>query len=106
MPFNISNPVLFYNKKMFAAAGLDPEKPPVSLDELRADSEAIVYSGAATYGLALDSGFDCGGGWYIEQWFAKAGEFYADNENGRTARATKVLYNNPTGSRCSRSCNR
>ena len=64
MPFNISNPVLFYNKKMFAAAGLDPEKPPVSLDELRADSEAIVSSGAAKYGLALDSGFDSGGGWY------------------------------------------
>lgn len=97
MPFNISNPVLFYNKKMFAAAGLDPEKPPVSLDDLRADSQAIVTSGAAKYGLALDSGFDSGGGWYIEQWFAKAGEFYADNQNGRSARATQVLYNNATG---------
>jgi sn-glycerol 3-phosphate transport system substrate-binding protein len=97
MPFNISNPVLFYNKKMFVAAGLDPDKPPVSLEELRADSEAIVKSGAAKYGLALDSGFDSGGGWYIEQWFAKAGEFYADNQNGRAARATKVLYDNATG---------
>ncbi|MEY2446087.1 MAG: sn-glycerol 3-phosphate transport system substrate-binding protein [Ilumatobacteraceae bacterium] len=97
MPFNISNPVLFYNKRMFAAAGLDPEKPPVSLDELRADSEAIVRAGVAKYGLALDSGFDSGGGWYIEQWFAKAGEFYADHQNGRTARATQVLYNNATG---------
>ena len=97
MPFNISNPVLFYNKKVFAAAGLDPEKPPTSLEELRADSEAIINSGAAKYGLALDSGFDSGGGWYIEQWFAKAGEFYADNQNGRSARATKVLYDNPTG---------
>ena len=97
IPFNISNPVLFYNKKTFVAAGLDPDKPPVSLDEMRADSDAIVKSGAATYGLALDSGFDSGGGWYIEQWFAKAGEFYADNQNGRAARATKVLYDNPTG---------
>ena len=69
----------------------------MSLDDLRADSEAIVSSGAARYGLALDSGFDSGGGWYIEQWFAKAGEFYADNENGRAARATQVLYNNATG---------
>jgi len=97
MPFNISNPVLYYNKGMFKLAGLDPEKPPVSLDDLRADSAAIVQSGAAKYGLALDSGFDSGGGWYIEQWFAKAGEFYADNHNGRSARATQVLYNNPTG---------
>jgi len=97
IPFNISNPVLFYNKKMFTAAGLDPEKPPVSLDDMRADSQALVSSGAATYGVALDSNFDSGGGWYIEQWFAKAGEFYADNQNGRAARATKVLYNNDTG---------
>jgi sn-glycerol 3-phosphate transport system substrate-binding protein len=97
MPFNVSNPVLFYNKRMFTAAGLDPEKPPVSLDDVRADSQAIVASGAAKYGLALDTGFDSGGGWYIEQWFAKAGQFYADNENGRTARATQVLYNDDTG---------
>jgi sn-glycerol 3-phosphate transport system substrate-binding protein len=97
IPFNISNPVLFYNKKVFVAAGLDPDKPPVSLDDMRAYSDAIVKSGAATYGLALDSGFDSGGGWYIEQWFAKAGEFYADNQNGRAARATKVLYDNATG---------
>ena len=33
-------PGAVYNKKMFAAAGLDPDKPPVSLDELRADSAA------------------------------------------------------------------
>jgi sn-glycerol 3-phosphate transport system substrate-binding protein len=97
MPFNISNPVLFYNKRMFAAAGLDPNKPPVSLDEMRSDSEAIVKSGVAKYGVALDSGFDSGGGWYLEQWFAKAGVFYSDNQNGRTARATQVVYNNPTG---------
>ena len=97
MPFNISNPVLIYNKKMFVAAGLDPDEPPQSLEDLRAASEAIVSSGAAKYGLSLDSGFDSGGGWYIEQWFAKAGEFYADNQNGRTARATKVLYDNDTG---------
>jgi len=97
MPFNISNPVLFYNKKMFTAAGLDPAKPPASLDDMRADSQALVTSGAAKYGVALDSNFDSGGGWYIEQWFAKAGEFYADNQNGRAARATKVLYDNDTG---------
>jgi sn-glycerol 3-phosphate transport system substrate-binding protein len=97
MPFNISNPVLFYNKRVFQAAGLDPDKPPTSLDELEAFSKQIVDSGAAKYGLALESGFDSGGGWYVEQWFCKAGEFYVDGDNGRTSRATKVLYNNQTG---------
>ncbi len=97
MPFNISNPVLFYNKRVFEAAGLDPNKPPTSLDELRSMSEQIVSSGAAKYGLAVESGFDSGGGWYVEQWFCKAQEFYVDGDNGRTNRATQVLYNNQTG---------
>jgi len=97
IPFNISNPVLFYNKKAFAKAGLDPNKPPASLDEMRADSAKIVQTKASTYGLALESGFDSGGGWYVEQWFAKAQQFYLDGQNGRQARATKVLYNDSTG---------
>lgn len=33
MPFNKSIPVLYYNKNLFKAAGLDPEKPPVTWDE-------------------------------------------------------------------------
>ncbi|MFT3851583.1 MAG: ABC transporter substrate-binding protein [Ilumatobacteraceae bacterium] len=97
MPFNVSDPVLFYNRKVFTAAGLDPDKPPASIDEIREYSQKIIASGAAKYGLALDSGFDSGGGWYLEQWFAQLGEFYADNDNGRTARATKVLYDDDTG---------
>ena len=59
---------------MFEAAGLDPDDPPVSLEELRAASQAIVDTGAAATGIALDSGVDSGGGWFLEQWFARAGE--------------------------------
>ena len=68
-----------------------------SLEELRATSQQIVDSGAATYGIAFDTGADSGGGWFIEQWFAKLGELYADNENGRAAPATRVLYDGPVG---------
>ena len=95
MPFNISNPVLYYRKAMFEAAGLDPDDPPVTLDELREYSEQIVESGAATYGLAFDSGVNSGGGWFLEQWLARAGLPYADNGNGRKARATQVLFDTP-----------
>lgn len=97
MPFNVSNPVLFYNRTMFVEAGLDPDDPPVSLEELRDASQALVDSGAASAGLVVDSGADSGGGWFLEQWFGRAGELYADNGNGRLARATEVLYDNELG---------
>ncbi len=95
MPFNISSPVLYYNKAIFEEAGLDPEVPPVTLDELREFSQQIVDSGAAAYGIALDSGVNSGGGWFLEQWLARAGLPYTDNGNGRQGRATQVLFNTP-----------
>jgi len=97
MPFNVSNPVLYYNRKVFTAAGLNPDAPPKTLEEVQQYSQQIVDSGAASYGLIVDSDFDGGGGWYIEQWFAKAGQFYANNENGRSAPPTEVLFDGPTG---------
>lgn len=95
MPFNVSTPVLFYNKKFFAQAGLDPEKPPSTLEELRDYSQKIVDAKVATYGIALESGFDSGGGWFLEQWFAKLGIPFVDNGNGRAGRATTASINNP-----------
>ena len=52
MPFNVSNPVLFYNRKAFEAAGLDPDAPPATLDEVMQASQTIVDQGAAEYGIA------------------------------------------------------
>jgi len=92
MPFNNSNPVLYYNKKAFEKAGLDPNKPPVTLDAVKADSQQIVHSGAAPFGLALKTD-----SWYFEHWLAKAGHTLVNNGNGRTARATAVTFDDPTG---------
>ncbi len=97
VPFNISNPVLYFNRQMFEDAGLDPDDPPITLEELRSVSQQLVDTGAAGTGIVLDSGPDSGGGWFLEQWFGRAGELYADNGNGRLARATQVLYDNELG---------
>ena len=97
MPFNVSDPVLYYNRKMFEAAGLDPDDPPITLEELRATSQALVDSGAAGFGLVVDSGPNSGGSWYLEQWFGRVGEPYADNGNGRLAPATQVLFDSQVG---------
>jgi sn-glycerol 3-phosphate transport system substrate-binding protein len=91
MPFNVSNPVFFYDKNAFRAAGLDPEKPPATLDEVKADALKVKNAGyQAGFGLKLDP-------WYLEQWSAKGNELYVNQENGRKARATATVFDNPTG---------
>ncbi|HWL45015.1 MAG TPA: ABC transporter substrate-binding protein [Ilumatobacter sp.] len=99
MPFNVSNPLIYYNKVAFAAAGLDPERPPATFDELRQFSQQLVDSGAAGAGLAYDVNFDGGGGWYLEQWVANSGGLLVDNLNGRAEPATELLIDGPIGQR-------
>jgi sn-glycerol 3-phosphate transport system substrate-binding protein len=51
MPFNSSTPIFYYNKNAFEAAGLDPETPPKTWEELEAFSKQIIEAGAATCGF-------------------------------------------------------
>jgi multiple sugar transport system substrate-binding protein len=44
---------LFYNKDLFAKAGLDPDKPPTSLSELRAYADKITALGGGVKGYYL-----------------------------------------------------
>jgi len=46
-PFNASTPILYYNKNMFRAAGLDPENPPKTWPELGAAAKRLRASGVA-----------------------------------------------------------
>ena len=88
MPFNVSNPVFLYNKKAFTKAGLDPNSPPQTLDQVMADAIKLKAAGAvakAGFGLKTDP-------WFLEQWLAKAGNPYVNNGNGRNARATQALF--------------
>lgn len=92
MPFNVSNPVLYYNKQAFQKAGLDPEKPPATLDDVRAASQKLVDTGSTKFGysIKLDP-------WYLEQWLAKAGKPYVNNANGRAKRTTGVVFDTKAG---------
>jgi sn-glycerol 3-phosphate transport system substrate-binding protein len=45
-PFNASTPILYYNKKMFRSAGLDPEIAPKTWPELGAAAKRLRASGA------------------------------------------------------------
>jgi sn-glycerol 3-phosphate transport system substrate-binding protein len=93
VPFNVSNPVLYYNKKAFQSAGLDPNSPPKTLDEVKAAAQKLKDSGTvsqAGFGMKLDP-------WYLEQWSALGGKTYVNNSNGRKSRATSTTFDNATG---------
>jgi sn-glycerol 3-phosphate transport system substrate-binding protein len=90
MPFNASTPVLYYNKTIFRKAGLDPNTPPRTLDEVRADARKIVASHAAPTGLEAAAD-----GWYLEQWISTAGATLCDQDNGRAGTPSAVRYDQP-----------
>ncbi|MEX1007097.1 MAG: ABC transporter substrate-binding protein [Acidimicrobiia bacterium] len=93
MPFNTSGPVLFYDKNAFRKAGLDPEKPPATLDEVRQYAQKLKSSGAvknAGLGLVTEPGF-------FEHWRAMANKLFVNNSNGRKARAAKAAFDDAVG---------
>ncbi len=86
IPWNSSNPILYYNKDIFKKAGLDPENPPKTFGEVTKACEKIEATKAAPKCITwpLHS-------WFVEQWIAEQGALLANNENGRAARATDVF---------------
>ncbi len=85
IPWNNSTPLFYYNKDMFTAAGLDPEKPPATWQELEAACEKIMAANVAPYCISMQVY-----GWYFEQWMALQNQELANNGNGREARATET----------------
>jgi sn-glycerol 3-phosphate transport system substrate-binding protein len=95
MPFTMEIPLLYYNKITFREVGLDPEKPPQDLEELRQYSEKILKRDGS--GNVVRSGIALDIARWPERILSGNGELWVDNENGREGRATKVLFDNDTG---------
>jgi sn-glycerol 3-phosphate transport system substrate-binding protein len=87
MPFNTSTAILYYNKDLFKKAGLSPDQPPRTFEEIESYATRLVKSGATPSGIAIAIY-----GWFFEQLLARQGALYADHGNGRDAPATAVLY--------------
>lgn len=83
---NVSEPVLYYNAAMWETAGLDPDDPPETLDELRTTAEALQASGVSTpLALKLDE-------WFIECWINGAGGTLVNKDNGREGLADEATF--------------
>ena len=96
MPFNTSTPMLYYNKDMFEAAGLDPDNPPRTFDEITEAARLLTQTDDA--GNVTVSGISMSiYGWFFEQLLAVSGGYYVNNGNGRDALATEATFNSPEG---------
>jgi sn-glycerol 3-phosphate transport system substrate-binding protein len=94
MPLCAGVPLLYYNKVVFREVGLDPEKPPQDLEEVRQYSEKILKRDGA--GNVVRSGIALDILEWQERMVAEHDELFVDNENGHEGRATKVLFDNDT----------
>lgn len=92
MPFNVSTPILYYNKDIFRRAGL-PDAPPATWPEVEAASRKILATGAATCGFTTPSP-----SWtLLENTFAWHDQPFATNQNGYGGLDTRLLINSEFG---------
>lgn len=88
MPYRIESLAVIYNKGHFVEAGLDPEAPPQTWDELIAAAEALTQSGR--------SGFAITGGGEVGNTIFRSMPFMWMNGGGIISEdGTQVLVNSP-----------
>ena len=73
LPVSTNNLELFYNKDLFVKAGLDPEKPPATWDELRADAKQCTDAGQGVSGMELYTEPGEGLTWQFQVYLWQAG---------------------------------
>lgn len=79
---------IYYNRKMFQAAGLDPDKPPTTWEEFRSYAKELTTSSVAGFAETSTSNQ---GGWHFTNWMYTAGGDMQD------AGGTRALFNSDKG---------
>jgi sn-glycerol 3-phosphate transport system substrate-binding protein len=89
VPFQRSTPVMYYNKDAFAEVGLDPEKPPITWDELISVAQKLTkHDGGRTTRWGIELPLEAFNWFYYALTYANGGETL-------TADGTKVLWDQP-----------
>jgi multiple sugar transport system substrate-binding protein len=93
VPHDIDLSALFYNKVLFTRAGLDPAKPPTTLDEMVADARKIAALGGGV------SGYFFGGACPGCQLFTSWPMIWASGGTVLNAQGTASTIDNPTAAK-------
>jgi multiple sugar transport system substrate-binding protein len=70
MPINGYAMTLWYNRKLFTAAGLNPDQPPTTWDQFRGYAKQLKSSKVAGY---AETSSQNQGGWHFTNWMYSAG---------------------------------
>lgn len=92
MPFNASTPILYYNKDIFKKAGLDPEQPPKTWQDVESFSKKILETKAASCGFTMAYASQWIG---IENFSALHNIPFGTKENGFSGLNSKLTFNGP-----------
>ncbi|HUH97283.1 MAG TPA: ABC transporter substrate-binding protein [Anaerolineales bacterium] len=86
LPFQRSIPVLYYNRDMFKAAGLDDSKGPANYAEMVADAQKLTKPDGSTWGIEISSDG-------IPYWLFQS--FVIGSGSNVFTAANKVTFNTP-----------
>lgn len=70
---------LLYNRSLFTQAGLDPDQPPTTWDDVRADAKKIAALGNGTVGYADYSASNEGGWHFTAEIYSQGGSMVSSN---------------------------
>ena len=79
LPINYYGHGLIYNRDLFKKAGLDPDKPPTTWDELQADAAKITALGGGVTGYEDYSGGNTGGWHFTSEIDSLGGKMVSDD---------------------------
>jgi len=87
LPFNNSTMVMYYNKELMAQAGLDPEAPPQTWDELKEQARAVVEAVPGTIGVEVRDE-----GWWLKALILQNGGQIMNEDSSAPAFASEEGY--------------
>ncbi|MHB0928012.1 MAG: ABC transporter substrate-binding protein [Candidatus Nanopelagicales bacterium] len=91
LPVSTNNLALFYNKDLFRKAGLNPNRPPQTWDDMRADAKKIAALGGGVQGMEIYTGVGEGLTWQFQPYLWQIGAGFLNKSN------TAPTFNTPAG---------
>ena len=89
--FDVYTALVYYNRTHFSDAGLDPNTPPATLEEMRSFAETLKAAGVTEKPVS-----QVAQSWQVEWWITGADQAIVNEDNGRAGLATESEFASDT----------